>query len=157
MTTGPDRVAASHAAALAWVPGPKARPYMIPDEVPGVRVRVNGWVDWLDLGDDTGPIKAPHWPFKPEVLEAVEAEMRERQHCVIRAVYEDDLWKACEGSHRIWAASQLGVTIDLQPVSRSYRLQHDNPDLGIVTAGDIIDVGPRIRGPEALYRMEVVE
>ena len=55
-----------------------------------------------------------------------------------------------------WQARELGIPIDVQPVDRSYRLQHDNPGLGIVTAGYIIDVGPRVRGPEALYRMEVV-
>ncbi len=143
-----DRVAESHDKARAWKPHPSARPYQIPASPPVVKVRLHGGIP--------APLKAPHWPFKPPVLTKVRREMKGRGHCVIRAVPEDGLWKACEGSHRIAVASELGVVIDLQPVARDYRLQHDEPSLGVVTAGRIIDVGPDIRGPEALYRMEVV-
>lgn len=146
------RVEAAHAAAVAWHPHPSARPYRIPLAPPGVRVRLH-----VLHGGPAAPLQAPHWPFKPDVMVRVRREMKARGCCVIRVVWDNGLWRACEGSHRIAVASELGIILDLQRVSRDYRLQHDEPSLGVVTAGAIIDVGPKIRGPAALYDMEVVE
>ena len=123
------------------------RPYRVPEWVPALRVR----------GIQGKRIKAPHWPFKPLLLDYVEREMASRGHCLVRAVraWDDGDWLAIEGSHRLWIAHTLGVTVDVQPVERDYRVQHDNPELGIVTAARLVDVGENIRGPAAWYELEV--
>jgi hypothetical protein len=117
---------------------------MVPDHEP-----------WVRVNEERGKwLVAPHWPFKPVLLSYVKREMASRGHCLVRAVRERHRWFAIEGSHRIWAASKLGVVVTIQPVERTYLVQHDNPELGIVTAGSIVDVGPEIRGPTACYRIE---
>lgn len=118
------------------------RSYMVPDYVPSVRANVAG-----------ARLIAPHWPYNQTLLDYVEREMASRDHCLIRAIQDNDEWYAIEGSHRIWTAGKLGVVVTIQPVGVDYLLQHDNPELGIVTAGSIIGVGTDVRGPVAAYQI----
>jgi len=125
------------------------RAYQIPDEELVVLSTTKG--SWLI---------APHWPFDADKATGAEVELLRRDHCLIRAVWggDDDLaeWYAIEGSHRIWLCSQHEVPVTIQSVGLRYRIQHDNPELGIVTAAEILSVGENIRGPEARYRMRRV-
>lgn len=123
------------------------RNYMEPDYEPDIRARA----------PEGHYLVAPHWPFKPILLGYVEREMADREHCLIRAVYDAGVWRAIEGSHRIWVAHKLGVVVTVQPVEEDYLVQHDNSELGIVSAADILGVGAKIRGPEARYRMRLVK
>lgn len=132
-------------------PGPRhfkrlvgdARPFVVPEETPTVRTNAEG-----------DRVVAPHWPYKNTVLEHVRSEMRRRGHCLIRAVFDGGDWRAIEGSHRIYAASELDVFVTIQEVDWSYKFQHDNPALGIVTAEDVLSVGDDVRGPTAGYEIE---
>ena len=125
------------------------RTYQVPDDVPTVLATTKG--EWLI---------APHWPFDADKATGAEVELLERGHCLIRAVWggDDGLaeWYAIEGSHRIWLCSQHEIPVTIQSVGLRYRIQHDNPELGIVTAAEILSVGENIRGPEARYRMRRV-
>ena len=103
---------------------------------------------------------APHWPFDAAKTKAAKAELLRRGHCLIRAVWggDDELaeWYAIEGSHRIWLCSQHGIPVTIQGVGLRYWIQHDNPELGIVRAAEILSVREDIRGPEARYAMRRV-
>lgn len=122
-----------------------ARPYRIPEEDPPVV-----------LSPTEGRfLIAPHWPFDDHALNACRYVMWKRGHCLIRAVKSHGgEWYAIEGSHRIYVAWERQTPVTIQPVDKGYRLQHDNPDLGIVTAADILAVGPEIRGPQARYKIK---
>ena len=123
-----------------------SRPYVIPDGVPIVQSHTEG--NWLI---------APHWPFDPTALDACRYAMWKRGYCLIRAVKSHGgEWYAIEGSHRIYVAWERDVPLTLQPVTKDYLVQHDNPDLGIVTAAQILAVGDHIRGPEARYRIRYI-
>ena len=117
---------------------------MVPPAAPTVKVDVGG-----------KRLRVPHWPYNRAVLVAVEAEMKRRGCCVIRALrVSEDEWYAMEGAHRVWVASRLGVTITIQPVLPTYNVQHDNEALGIVTAGYLVDKRrERGRGPKAYYNL----
>lgn len=104
-----------------------ARRYIIPDR-PKVRLDVPG--AWLI---------APHWPFDRDAVEAVRAEMMRRGCVVIRAMRDGDGWRGIEGSHRTYVASQTDTVVSIQEVTGDYRVQHDEPEFGIVTAAWLLD------------------
>lgn len=118
------------------------RRYIVPPTTPSVVSPSGGSV-----------IQAPHWPFDREALRVVEAEMTRRGHCLIRAVRYGDEWRAIEGSHRLWVASMTRTPVEVQAVAADYLVQHDNPDVGIVTAAYLISPERKGRGPAARYRI----
>ncbi len=52
---------------------------------------------------------------KSEHFHAVKAEMAERGECQIICVYHEQsgFWLACEGSHRLAAAKELGIDVEI--------------------------------------------
>jgi hypothetical protein len=74
-------------------------------------------------------IVAPN-KIDPKHLEQVKKEMQELGPPVIRAYYDGEKYIALEGSHRLRAAKDLGITPEIQEVSlRQWFQNHDFQDV----------------------------
>ena len=95
---------------------------------------------------------APHWPYRPEHLPYVEAEMERLGSPRIRAHWDGEHWRAIEGSHRIAVAAARGTAIVLVPVELDDEFDHDQPSVGRITVRRMLS--ERLHLSTAFYRME---
>lgn len=97
-------------------------------------------------------IFAPHLP-DAQKLAAVTAEMERLGAPTIRAVWCGDHYKAIEGSHRLAAAHDLGITPEIDALDESAVVEHDMEELPTPCAALDIIVYLYDR-PEAVYDFE---
>ena len=81
-------------------------------------------------------------PVTPSHFEAVKKQMIELGTPTIRAVWCGDHYKAVEGSHRLFAAQELGMDVEIIEVEENDIIAHDIDDLPkLATAADILNYG----------------
>jgi hypothetical protein len=83
-------------------------------------------------------VHAPNGPERHHIV-GVLAEMRERGAPVIRAWWNGDAWIALEGSHRLAAAHELGLTPEIVPMAEHERIDHDFEDLADFSVRAVVE------------------
>jgi hypothetical protein len=99
----------------------------------------------MDMSN-TITIVAPHETF-PAKLAAVKAEMEKLGPPTIRAFFNGEIWLAVEGSHRIAAAAELGIPVEIDPMKWDDEITHDMEDVSEQTVSAVLEylemTGPR--------------